>query len=170
MDHREIVKLTAKVIGSPADRNTLLRTGLCIGCDDITEACAVSHWRTRARCVHTHLYVWFCIHLKPRRHRNRKKKEQAEFTHWRMHVRSLDVTLLTCLLHSLKRGPVITWHDCSTVNNLMMLSLQGAGIWTHTYTVIQESITCKSCNLCNFLCFFTNLAIIVCLFCNAGEL
>lgn len=37
------------------------------------------------------------------------------------------VVSLTWLLQSLKRGPVITWHDCSTVSNLITLSPHGEG-------------------------------------------
>lgn len=51
-----------------------------------------------------------------------------------------SVLTLTWLLHSLKRGPVITRHDCSTVTNFTMLSLQGAGICTdkdtHKFSVV----------------------------------
>lgn len=43
---------------------------------------------------------------------------------------SVSVTL-TWLLHSLNRGPVSTRHDCSTVTNLTMLSLQGVGTCKH---------------------------------------
>ncbi|TNN63276.1 hypothetical protein EYF80_026527 [Liparis tanakae] len=42
------------------------------------------------------------------------------------HLLSVSVSTLTWLLHSLKRGPVITRHDCSTVTSFTMLSLQGA--------------------------------------------
>lgn len=52
--------------------------------------------------------------------------------HW---ILSVSVITLTWLLHSLKRGPLITRHDCSTVTNLTMLLLQGAGIYTWTDTV-----------------------------------
>lgn len=50
-----------------------------------------------------------------------------------MHVGILCVSVisLTWLLHSLKMGLVITRHDCSTVTNLTMLSLQSAGIYTY---------------------------------------
>lgn len=41
------------------------------------------------------------------------------------------VVRLTWLLHSLKRGPVMTRQDCSTVTNLTMLWLQGGGIYTY---------------------------------------
>lgn len=57
----------------------------------------------------------------------------------------VSVTALTLLLHSLNRGPVITRHDCSTVTNLTILSLQGAGIYTHTdFVYIYQSIIYKS--------------------------
>ncbi len=119
-------KLTAKIIGSPADGYTHLWTGLGVGRDDITETCTVAHWLTRACCLHTHLYIWLCIHLQAHKKLNTGKKCMTL-----MHLVSWDTVRLTWLLHSLKRGPVITRHDCSTVTNLTMLSLQGAGTYTH---------------------------------------
>lgn len=56
---------------------------------------------------------------------------------------TLELLLLhTWLLHSLKSGPVITRHDCSTVTNFTMLSLQGAGIWIskRRHTVHQQHV------------------------------
>lgn len=55
--------LTAKIIWSPADGYTPLWTGLTVGRDDVTETRTVTHWWTRACRLHTHLYIWLCIHL-----------------------------------------------------------------------------------------------------------
>lgn len=119
------ITLTAKLVGSPADGYTSLWTGLCISRNDVTETRTVAHWRTRACCLHAHLYIWLCINLEA--HRN-SLREYCILCHG---ISSVSVITLTWLLHSLKRGPVITWHDCSTVTNLIMLSLQGAVIYRY---------------------------------------
>lgn len=56
---------TAKIIGSPADGYTLLWAGLSICSNDVTETRAIAHRWTRTGCLHTHLHIWLCIHLRP---------------------------------------------------------------------------------------------------------
>lgn len=62
----------------------------------------------------------------------RKCEEEDQWTGRRV-TSGVSVIELTTRLHSLKSGPLITRHDCSTVTSLTMLLLQGAGVYsTHT--------------------------------------
>lgn len=63
----DLRELTAELIGSPADGYTFLWAGLSICSNDITETCAITHRWTRAGCLHTHLYIRLCVHLRPHR-------------------------------------------------------------------------------------------------------